>query len=751
MLSISKQFEQTAWSQMLRCTWLAVLCFLLQVLSSHTARPEQDDDVEDGAPDSDPSPAVQVPPLTSEEQTSYSGSSPGAEVGQSAGARGGDREDVHLLPPDGFEDTYSHLHVTPATHRRILFDESGVTLKVTFTLHPAVRTLRLTLPVGYELLEHTEGIPGQDCPEVFSPSSDAEMSAYANVTEARPLLTHILSCQVMRGGDDTKVAKEDETGQVDSGEVSIKNETQADDQFAHRVQLEMRLAAGIPGLSTKPKEFVGGEWSEDKILKWWYFHLQVKYPKIDPAPEWNNFQLHWSTTTSEDWEGETVFRAWPILGDWVCRYSDWEGWGTCTTQCGGGTRVLTRRVLSQPPNGIVCKDIVHPNPEQFPCNQHQCVDKCEIAKWSPWSACTASCGGGVKFRRRKCVGEKCPAGDDPFAEVVEECNTQPCKPKCMLADTWTAVTACDALCGFGTFLAVRKVLQKDLADHTCQPIYDRVTCMGQICTKFTVIRPDANDLPYPGLKFKVALTWEQTSQARLISIRAPFGYSFGKHDEPCEFVQGTDNPIHNLMPHLLECKVDVEESLIKLSMDEDNPLPASVTGFSEEEIIADRARYELHIVVKNPHCEKDSWDADPITSTRTCIPHSEKFAVAADEDRNRWQIEIFQTGNTVEAEQASAQGYRLYWKPGLPDPVPDIEKTHLRLVEEADLPAQLPENRKEAEKTKKVSNSDEGHEYEGLPFRHLCRSDWDCEDVAPKLGLNCDWDNVCRRYRRGVS
>lgn len=735
---------------MMRCTCLPVLCFFLLILSSRTARPEQEDTGDDTA---------REPPVTSVERASYSVSKPGAKVAvaravaQSGRSGGEERVEVENVP-DGFEDAYSHLHVTPSTHRRILFDEVGVTMKVTFSLHPAVQTIKLTLPVGYELLEHTEGTPGEDCPEVFSPSSAAEMSAYANVTEAKPLLPHILSCQVMRGGDDKKENNEDRQG--DAGEVSVSNETQADNQpvVQHRVQIEMRLAAGIPGLSKKAKEMKGGEWSEEKALKWWYFHLQVRYPDIDPPPEFNTFQMHWSSTTSEDWEGETDFHAWPILGDWECRYSDWEGWGSCTARCGGGTRVLSRRVLSQPPSGIECKDTVHPDPEQFRCNQHPCLDKCEIEKWSPWSACTASCGGGVKFRRRKCIGEKCPAADDPFAEDVEECNTQPCKPRCTRADTWTAVTECDALCGFGTFLAVRKILKKDIADHTCQPVYERVTCMGQICTKFTVVRPDANDLPYPGEKFKVALTWQQTSQARLISIRAPFGYSFGKHDEPCEFVKAIDNPIHNLMPHLQECKVDVEESLIKLVMDEDNPLPPSVNGFSQEEIIADRARYELQVVVTNPHCEKDSWDADPITSTRTCIPHSKKSGLTTDEDRNRWQIEIFQTGNTVEAEQDSAQGYRLYWKPGLTDPVPDLEKPKLRLVEEAEMPDQLPENRKEAApaqpKARKVENGDGGGTYEGLPVRHLCRSDWDCEDVAPKLGLNCDWDKMCRGYRRGV-
>eukprot|EP00930_Biecheleria_cincta_P040242 TRINITY_DN2758_c0_g1_i1.p1 TRINITY_DN2758_c0_g1~~TRINITY_DN2758_c0_g1_i1.p1 ORF type:complete len:829 (-),score=129.87 TRINITY_DN2758_c0_g1_i1:69-2555(-) len=667
----------------------------------------------------------------------------------------GSQDEAEEEVPDGYEDAYTHLHVAPSTHRRVQDDKTGVTLSVAFALHPMAHTLRLTLPVGYELLKHTKKTSAKDCPQVFSPENESEMFVYASMTESKEFVPNILSCKVLRGSADR-----DEEGQGDSEEGNATKKDDSEeaatkthdegDEVSQRVQIEMKLAPDTPKISQKVKKFVDSEWEEEKDMQWWFFHVLVRYPEMDPSPEDNTFLLHWSSDTNEEWEGETEYRAWPILGDWKCRYSEWDGWGSCTARCGGGTRLLTRRVLSQPPSGKACTDTVHKEPEKYPCNQHPCIETCSMGDWAPWTGCTASCGGGVRFRRKKFVGSKCPASDDIFAEVVEECNTQPCTIKCLRSDNWLAVTECDSLCGFGTFLAVRQVLQKDATDKMCMPTYERVPCMRQICTKFTVTRPDANDLPYPGEKFSVALTWEQSSHARLISIRAPFGYSFGNHGEPCEFVKGTDSPIHSLIPHLNECTVDHEESVIKLTMDADNPLPPSDTGFTDDEVGADRARYEVHVMVTNPHCTLDEWDADPIRSTRTCIPHSAtKSALVPDEDSNRWTIEIFQTGNNVGTEQASAQGYRLYWKPGLKDPAPDLERPKLRLVQEADLPPALPENRKEERpkpKPKKVEEDD----YKGLPVRELCRADWDCEDAAPKVGLSCDWDGMCRRNEKSM-
>ena len=55
------------------------------------------------------------------------------------------------------------------------------------------------------------------------------------------------------------------------------------------------------------------------------------------------------------------------------------------------------------------------------------------SKWSEWTECTKTCGGGVKSRERTCTnpvpengGKDCSKLGEP--EETVECNTQACPP-----------------------------------------------------------------------------------------------------------------------------------------------------------------------------------------------------------------------------------------------------------------------------------------------------------------------------------
>ncbi|XP_053325323.1 A disintegrin and metalloproteinase with thrombospondin motifs 9 [Spea bombifrons] len=79
-------------------------------------------------------------------------------------------------------------------------------------------------------------------------------------------------------------------------------------------------------------------------------------------------------------------------------------WGECSKKCGTGTR--TRLVVCQRPNGerfndLSCEVLEKP-PDREQCNIHSCpLD----SGWNsgPWSACSVSCGRGVKTRAVYCV------------------------------------------------------------------------------------------------------------------------------------------------------------------------------------------------------------------------------------------------------------------------------------------------------------------------------------------------------------
>eukprot|EP00971_Amphidinium_carterae_P083410 1650901-Amphidinium_carterae.1 len=79
-----------------------------------------------------------------------------------------------------------------------------------------------------------------------------------------------------------------------------------------------------------------------------------------------------------------------------CEVSGWTE-QECSKPCGGGTMTKTR-VITVNPNteGAECP----PLEIEEVCNHEPCPVDCVVDEWTEWSACTASCGTGVKERQR---------------------------------------------------------------------------------------------------------------------------------------------------------------------------------------------------------------------------------------------------------------------------------------------------------------------------------------------------------------
>lgn len=120
-----------------------------------------------------------------------------------------------------------------------------------------------------------------------------------------------------------------------------------------------------------------------------------------------------------------------VHGEWT----DWSPWSACSQTCGMAVKTRRRTCGNPKPahGGRVC---VGPDSSEMYCSH---LPPCPVAKqpsvdggwgpWGQWSACSVSCGGGFRLRRRECNdppaqngGQECPGCHVEY----EPCNPQQC-------------------------------------------------------------------------------------------------------------------------------------------------------------------------------------------------------------------------------------------------------------------------------------------------------------------------------------
>jgi len=123
-----------------------------------------------------------------------------------------------------------------------------------------------------------------------------------------------------------------------------------------------------------------------------------------------------------------------------CRVTEWNAEGSspgCTAKCGGGTRPISREILVKPAEGgDECPSLMATT---LQCSQEPCAQDCEMGAWSAWTECSATCGGGIRARRRSITKNPIGAGAacGAFSEH-EVCNAEKscgrtCKPSEIVA------------------------------------------------------------------------------------------------------------------------------------------------------------------------------------------------------------------------------------------------------------------------------------------------------------------------------
>jgi len=146
-----------------------------------------------------------------------------------------------------------------------------------------------------------------------------------------------------------------------------------------------------------------------------------------------------------------------------CEVTEWTKWGQCSTTCGPGQRVRTRKFVNFERNcGESCTEDLE---ETEPCEETTCSESidCEWDSWALWSACTCTCGGGQKTRDR--VIKISPKGEgmlcDPETRTeISPCNTMSCTVTVCIDGEWGPwgdYGACSAACGGGIQWKFRKI------------------------------------------------------------------------------------------------------------------------------------------------------------------------------------------------------------------------------------------------------------------------------------------------------
>jgi len=146
-------------------------------------------------------------------------------------------------------------------------------------------------------------------------------------------------------------------------------------------------------------------------------------------------------------ELETIMKVKTLQATEDCQVSAWIP-GMCTASCGGGSRILTRRVLMEatPPGlGAPCP----PLKMEERCNEHPCPVDCLLGEWEGWGSCSKSCDGGTQERNREVMrhaeNDGAACGDTIQTRM---CNEMACDRDCTLGD-WTPWRSCTQACGGG--------------------------------------------------------------------------------------------------------------------------------------------------------------------------------------------------------------------------------------------------------------------------------------------------------------
>ncbi|CAL1543548.1 unnamed protein product, partial [Lymnaea stagnalis] len=109
-------------------------------------------------------------------------------------------------------------------------------------------------------------------------------------------------------------------------------------------------------------------------------------------------------------------------------WGPWSAWDLCSVSCARGQQKRHRSCIGPFYGGRNCTGQLF---ETQNCTEPECPEDGILTPWSPWGDCDVTCGGGVKERRRDCIGPFYGGRDceQPLNERVT-CNPNVCPGRC---------------------------------------------------------------------------------------------------------------------------------------------------------------------------------------------------------------------------------------------------------------------------------------------------------------------------------
>ena len=164
-----------------------------------------------------------------------------------------------------------------------------------------------------------------------------------------------------------------------------------------------------------------------------------------------------------------------------------NGSSKCSASCGGGTKSCNRTCNNGLWGQAGCPQ--HMKVQQQSCNDHSCCPAQEDC--TNFSACSASCGGGIKTCKRTCKeggwgGQCCPA---ELEIKFSTCNVESCQPEVQDCNDFGA---CSTTCNGGKKMCTRTCLNGNWGDAGC-PLSQKEkyeSCNNEPCSSGPVVGCD---------------------------------------------------------------------------------------------------------------------------------------------------------------------------------------------------------------------------------------------------------------------